>query len=183
MMKLLNLFVLLITGFCASAQNEDAPPGNRWFTGGNFGLSFGNYTFINVSPQVGYRFTDRVAAGGGVNFQYVSDRTRINGETIYKSSRGVGGLNIFGRVYPIQQFMLQVQPEANYVWGKDKDYINNQEYTFDARVVPSLLLGGGLVLPSGRSALIISVFYDVLQKESSPYGSRPIVNFGYNIGL
>ncbi len=146
-------------------------------------MSFGNYTFINVSPQLGYRFTDRVAAGGGVNFQYVSDRTRINGETIYKSSRGVGGLNIFGRVYPIRQAMLQAQPEANYVWGKDKDYINNQEYTFDAQVVPSLLLGGGLVLPAGRSSLILSVFYDVLQKEASPYGSRPIVNFGYNIGL
>lgn len=156
---------------------------NRWFTGGNFGLSFGNFTFINISPQVGYRFTERVAAGGGINFQYISDRTRINNITTYRSNRGVGGLNVFGRVYPIPQLMLQVQPEANYIWGKDRDYINDQEFRFAGTVVPSLLLGGGAVLPAGRNAMILSVFYDVLQNPNAPYGNRPIVNFGYNIGF
>lgn len=178
--KLLLPLLLL----CATVFAQDEQPGqSRWFGGGNFGLSFGNYTFINISPQVGYRFTQRVAAGGGINFQYISDRTRINGETVSKFNRGVGGLNIFGRVYPIQQFMLQVQPEANYVWGKDIYYNPRQEYKVGSQVVPSLLLGGGAVLPAGRSVLIISLFYDVLQKENSPYGRRAIVNFGYNIGF
>ena len=95
------------------------------------------------------------------------------------------GLNLFGRVYPIQNFMLQVQPEANYVFGKEIYYDSSprQEYTMDARIVPSLLLGGGLVLPSGRGATIISVFYDVLQNENSPYSNRPIFNFTFNMGL
>ncbi|OLY93728.1 hypothetical protein SAMN05444008_11453 [Cnuella takakiae] len=183
-MKHLNLilgFFLLFVGVAVQAQDE--PMQNRWFTGGNFGLSFGTYTFVNISPQIGYRFTDKVAAGGGVNFQYISDRTRVNGETVYRTNRGVGGLNVFGRFYPVPQFMVQVQPEANYVWGKDKDFINNQEFRFDPRVVPSLLLGGGLVLPTGRNALIISAFYDVIQDPDAPYGRRPIVNFGYNLGF
>lgn len=182
-MKHLKLLTVLVwISASAMAQNEE-PGGSRWFGGGNFGLAFGNYTFINVSPQVGYRFTKHLAAGGGINFQYISDRTRVNGETVYKSQRGVGGLNIFGRVYPIPQFMVQAQPEANYVWGKDRNYVSDQEFKFDSRLVPSLLLGGGVVLPAGRSALILSVFYDVLQNEGSPYGRRPIVNFGYNFGL
>lgn len=178
----LNLLLIILNAFAAQAQ-DDEPMQNRWFTGGNFGLSFGNFTFVNISPQVGYRFTEKVAAGGGVNFQYISDRTRVNGQTVYRTNRGVGGLNVFGRVYPVPQFMVQVQPEANLVWGKDRDYINDLEFKAGTRLVPSLLLGGGLVLPAGRNALIVSAFYDVLQNEYAPYGRRAIVNFGYNVGF
>jgi hypothetical protein len=44
-------------------------------------------------------------------------------------------------------------------------------------------MGGGLVLPSGRGEMLITVFYDVMQDKNSPYGRRPIYNFGYNIGF
>ena len=158
----------------------------KLFVGGNFGLTFGNYTLINVSPQIGYRFTDFFAAGVGLNFQYVGIKEKYtNGDLYRKSTQGVTGLNVFGRLYPINQFMIQVQPEVNYVFGKEIYYDTNprQEYKLDAQIVPSLLLGGGLVIPSGRGAFITSVFYDVLQDPSSPYGKRLIVNFTYNIGL
>jgi hypothetical protein len=79
--------------------------------------------------------------------------------------------------------MLQVQPEANYIWGKDINFNPRQEYKFDPQIVPSLLLGGGAVLPAGRSAMLISVFYDVIQNENSPYGNRPFINIGYNVGF
>lgn len=160
----------------------------KLFVGGNFGLTFGNYTLINVSPQIGYRFTNFFAAGVGINMQYVSlKRKDNNGDPYYKTSQGVAGLNIFGRVYPIKQFMLQVQPEMNYVFGKEKyfqtSYQNEQVYNLNTEIVPSILLGGGLVIPSGRGAFITSVFYDVLQDANSPYGNRPIVNFTFNVGL
>ena len=44
----------------------------KLFVGGNFGLTFGSYTLINVSPQVGYRFSDLFAAGMGINLQFIS---------------------------------------------------------------------------------------------------------------
>ncbi|HVG14715.1 MAG TPA: hypothetical protein VM935_07135, partial [Chitinophagaceae bacterium] len=156
------------------------------FVGGNFGLTFGNFTLINVSPQIGYRFNRYLAAGTGLNLQYISIKEKYTDGSLYsKTSQGVTGLNVFGRVYPIRQFMLQVQPEANYVFGKQIFYDSDprQEYNLNSEIVPSLLMGGGLVLPSGRGAFIASVFYDVLQKENSPYGNRPILNFTYNIGL
>ena len=158
----------------------------KMFVGGNFGLTFGSYTLINVSPQVGYRFSDLFAAGVGINLQYISIKDKYsNGELYSKTSQGVTGLNVFGRLYPLKQFMLQVQPEGNYVFGKQIFYDTDprQEYKLDAQIVPSLLMGGGLVLPSGRGAFIMSVFYDVLQDSNSPYGKRPIINFTYNIGL
>jgi hypothetical protein len=118
--------------------------------------------------------------------QYISVKEKYtNGDLYSKTSQGVAGLNIFGRVYPLKQFMLQVQPEANYIFGKQSFYDTDphQEYKLDAQIVPSLLLGGGLVIPSGRGAFITSVFFDVLQNKNSPYGNRPIVNFTYNIGF
>jgi hypothetical protein len=159
----------------------------KLFVGGNFGLTFGNYTLINVSPQIGYRFTDFFAAGVGINLQYVSWKDEYSNGDNSKTSQTVTGLNVFGRIYPIKNFMIQVQPEENYLFGKQKYYQASTQTTFknntDAKIVPSLLLGGGLVIPSGRGAFITSVFYDVLQKDNSPYGNRPIVNFTYNIGL
>jgi hypothetical protein len=192
LMKKLSVLLFLISiSQVVLSQDTEADTGKKGFqkeklfVGGNFGLSLGTYTLINISPQVGYRFTDYFAAGVGINAQYVSTKERFsNGNPYWKTSQGVAGLNIFGRVYPIQQIMIQVQPEANYVFGKQTYYSPTlQEYKMDAVIVPSLLLGGGAVFPSGRGAFIASVFYDVLQDKNSPYGARPFYTFGYNIGL
>ena len=160
------LFISALFSFAQDEKEEEQKKGfqkDRLFVGGNFGLTFGNYTLINVSPQIGYRFTQHLAAGVGLNFQYVSlKREDYNGDAYYKTSQGVTGLNVFGRVYPIQYFMIQVQPEMNYIFGKEKyfetSYQAAQEYNLNAEIVPSLLLGGGLVLPSGgRGAFIASL--------------------------
>jgi hypothetical protein len=186
---LLMAALLLTTALQAQEEEKEAPKRGfqreKLFLGGNFGLAFGDYTLINVSPQLGYRFTNFFAAGLGINGQYVSIKERsYNGDLIRKSTRGVAGLNAFGRVYPVSFIMLQVQPEANYIFGKDRYYNADPSQTLaDAVIAPSLLLGGGAVIPSGRGAMIISVFYDVLQDENSPYGRRPIYNIGYNIGF
>lgn len=188
--RILLLMALFATNMLWAQQEEgERKQGlqkEKLFLGGNFGLTFGDYTLINISPQLGYRFTDFFAAGVGLNGQYVSIRERYsNGDTYSKSSRGVVGLNVFGRVYPIRNIMLQVQPEANYVFGKDKYFDSDPPQIFksDASIAPSLLLGAGAVFPSGRGAMIISIFYDVLQDKNSPYGKRPIYNFGYTIGF
>jgi hypothetical protein len=94
------------------------------------------------------------------------------------------GFNVFGRVYPLQWFMLQLQPEINYLFGKQIYYgPPRQEYKLDATIAPSLLAGAGLVFPGGRGAFIISAFYDVFQNKKSPYGKKTNINFKYNVGL
>jgi hypothetical protein len=171
----------------AVAQDEEGEPAkqgfdkSKLFIGGNFGLGFGNVsTLINVSPQLGYRFNRYIAAGAGINFIYSSNKYEWLG---YKEQFGVAGLNIFGRFYPIQYAFVQLQPEANYTWGKQKDLNSDAEYKLDSKVVPSLLGGVGAAIPAGRGYFIISANYDLLQNERSPYGNRTFFNFGYNIGL
>ncbi|MBA2745685.1 MAG: hypothetical protein H0U44_05620 [Flavisolibacter sp.] len=174
-----------VFSYAQEAEEEKGFNKEKMFFGGNFGLSFGDLTLINVSPQVGYRFNQTLAAGIGINGQFVSLKRRYaDGQPYSKTSQGVIGLNVFGRVYPIQQIMLQVQPEANYIFGKQLFYgPTNEEYQMDAAIIPSVLIGAGVVIPAGRGSFIAAMFYDVLQDSRAPYGSRPFMNFGYNISL
>jgi hypothetical protein len=189
-------FVLFLAVLCLTGnvfgQDDEPRKGfqkEKLFVGGNFGLSIGDYTLINVSPQIGYRFSKLIAAGIGTNFQYISlkERDPLDNSPYRKLTQGVVGLNLFGRVYPFEHFMLQVQPEGNYIFGEQKFYATatqpEQTFKLDAVIVPSLLAGGGLVIPSGRGALIMALMYDVLQQQNSPYGKQPILSITYNIGL
>lgn len=186
-----KLILLAATIFCCAvcfAQSDESVDGlerSKFFAGGNFGLSFGRYTFVNVSPQVGYRFNRFVAAGLGVNLIYASQKDRdIYGNDFSKTSQWITGLNVFGRFYPTQSILLQVQPEANYRFGNIRFYQpTEQTYKLNAEIIPSLLLGGGYVVPTDRGAFVTTVMFDVLQREGSPYGNRPIVNFGYNFNF
>jgi hypothetical protein len=185
---LLTACLFAMFSVVAVAQDEEKEPvkkrfdKSKLFFGGNFGLGFGNIsTLVNVSPQVGYRFNRYLAAGAGINFIYSSYKYEYEG---YKEQFGVTGLNVFGRVYPIQYAFLQLQPEANYTWGKYKFLDGNTpDYKLPGKIVPSLLGGIGAAIPAGRGYFIVMAQYDLLQNERSPYGSRAFYNFGYNFGF
>ena len=179
MKKLVLLLIIASVAVAARAQDEEEPKRGfdkeKLFFGGNFGLSFGSYTLINVSPQAGYRFNKHVAAGAGINFIYTS--SKYFG---FRENYGVAGLNIFGRFYPIEQIFIQAQPEMNYTWGKQK-YDGGNEVKLDGKFVPSLLAGAGVAIPMGRNgAFLIMVQYDVIQNSRSPYGNNPFFSVGFN---
>jgi hypothetical protein len=153
---------------------------SKLFVGGNLGLAFGTYTIINVSPLVGYHFSPLFAAGAGINYSYYG---YDNG--LYTSKQTYAGMSLFGRVYPIQQFFIQVQPELNYMWASQTPDAGQQFSPYKInQFVPSLLMGGGAAIPTGMNgAITISVMYDVLQNIWSPYYHQAVYGFGYNIGF
>src|SRR5215216_5004176 len=84
----LALLLMLCTGaaFSQTVYNSSGRTGNRksqkergfdpdrLVFGGGLGASFGTYTAVSVSPVIGYRFTDWLAAGVGVGYQYLRVR-------------------------------------------------------------------------------------------------------------
>ena len=179
------LLVLLLTScsFIAFAQEEEEEPKKgfdpqKLFFGGTLGASFGNFTFVNVSPIVGYRFNRFFAAGTGINFIYSNSDYGW-----YKYEYGIVGLPIFGRFYPINFLFIHAQPEMNYNWGKIK-YTNGQpEEKLDPKFVPSVLVGAGAAIPlggNGRSAMTVMYQYDLVQDPRSPYGTNPFLSIGFN---
>lgn len=159
---------------------------SKLFVGGGLGLGFGDYTNINVSPVIGYRFSNLFAAGVNVNFQYGSERYRDRfGDTYQKDQYSIFGGGVFARVYPLDFLFIQANPEYNYVKLKTTDYSQDPKMIYkDSYGAPSLLMGVGYAQPiGGSSAFTIMVSYDVLQDKNSPYLSRPIFSAGVNIGL
>lgn len=151
----------------------------RLFFGGNFGLTFGNFTFINISPQVGYQISPMFSAGAGVNFIYQSDKYN-NGSREVKNTLGYAGLNIFGRVNPYKFILLSAQPELNYVWGTTR-VEGLADSKINPQFVPSFLVGAGAALPmGGRGRMIAMLQYDLIQDKMSPYGRNAFVTFGIN---
>ena len=188
MKKVVSLAVLFcFLSAALFAQNneggEESTKGfdrSKLFTGGNFGLGFGSSnTFINISPQLGYRFNDYMAAGGGVNFIY--NRVRFGS---VEDRLGYAGLNVFGRLYPRKYIILHAQPELNYSWGKFRDLGNNITQKYQGAFIPSMLVGGGANIPTGgKVAFTIMYMYDLIDDARSPYSTNPFINLGFNVGF
>lgn len=190
MQRLLLAVILLFSVHAASAQGyvTDSSRGfdkSRLMVGGALGFSFGDYTFVNVSPLIGYRFSPMFAAGININAQYAAQRFRNNiGETIERNNYSIFGGGVFARFYPIDQFFIHAQPEYNRIAVKRTTYDGERVVEKDSYFAPSLLLGGGYAQPiGGNSAITFMILYDVLQDRNSPYMNRPIFSGGVNLGL
>ena len=145
--------------------------------GGNFGLQFGNYTFVNLSPTVGYIFLkDRLEVGAGPIFIYQSVRYNYN----YRQSYLLYGGDFYTRGYIWKGIFAQAQ----------YDLINKESYYKNERInVHHLLIGGGYSTPIGNvGSFYASLMYNVLNNKESVYrgtfGEFPLImNVGFGFGI
>lgn len=164
-----------------SATRYSTPPKSKpdWkkkiYVGGYFGLGFGTYTYVDVSPIVGYNFTKDFNMGIGVIYNYYSQPVPTGpfSSTKISSSNWGGRLNATYTLFNL----VSVGAEYQFLSVEQVSY-NPFTYEVAKEKVPVniLLLGGGLRQSLGRNASIfIMVYYDVLQDPNSPYA--------YNNGL
>jgi hypothetical protein len=160
---------------------------SRLIIGGSLGLSFGDYTNINISPLIGYRISQLFAAGINVNAQYGSERflAPYSNSTTQRNKYTIFGGGVWGRVYPVDFLFIHVQPEYNAISMKSTYYDSDPKTTVtDHYGVPSLLMGGGYSQPiGGRAAFSIMALYDVLQDSRSPYQNGLILRIGASLGI
>lgn len=176
------LFIILLIVLNISAKAQDStmirkhPPKeriiDRMFFGGNIGLQFGTVTFIDVSPLVGYRITDKISGGIGATYQYYHYKDKV-----YDFETNVYGGRVFGRYF----FTDYLFAHAEY------EYLNLEAFDFFPRRrvdVGSLLAGGGYFqrFGSGNSGMIIMLLYNFTESAYTPY-QNPIIRIGVNIGF
>ncbi|MEM9830961.1 MAG: hypothetical protein AAF944_09995 [Bacteroidota bacterium] len=139
--------------------------------GGNFSLQFGTITYIEVSPMVGYRFTNKFMAGPGITYRYFKVRG-FEASSIY-------GPRAFARYVINRQFFVQSEYEnlsVEFPTGDPRAPVTREW-------VPGLFVGGGLFQPIGeRAGFMIGAFYNLSHDNiRSPYNSPWVFNVGFTL--
>ncbi|WP_373520165.1 hypothetical protein [Aquiflexum sp.] len=171
----LLILVLFFVTVSAEAQRyideENRPPlKDRMFFGGNFAMSFGTITFIDVSPLAGVMVTNRFSSGVGATYQYFNDRRFIGGNNSVYGGRIFSRYNIFPNIFAHAEYE-----------SLNLDFYNQRTDRFERIWVPGLLVGGGYFTPFGdRGGANITLLYNVIHDNfRSPYNSPLIIRFGF----
>lgn len=153
-------------------DNDSSTLWDKIYVGGNFGLQFGYYTYIDVSPLVGYRITDKFSAGPGITYRFL----KIRG---YESSSTYGG-RFFARHIIGKQFFAHTEYENLNTQVLD---IFSGQGRLVRDWVPGFFIGGGIYQPIGeRAAVVIYGLYNLLYDNiRSPYQSPWVFNVGFTI--
>lgn len=149
-------------------------PDNITF-GGNFGLTFGTTSMIDLSPWVGYKVHPKIIPGIGLSYVYF--RQKFPNQPVYQTSM-LGG-RTFLRVDAFGPIFLYGEIEAlNY------DYYDRFQFNKERIWYVSQLIGGGYKQElGGGSAYMISILYSLNSENfRSPYYGNPLVfRFGFII--
>jgi hypothetical protein len=182
LMLLLALMPLILMAQQKEEEREDRPI-DRLFFGGNFGFMFGTVTNIEISPLVGYYITPKLAAGTGIRFEYFREKgyyepyhTIIWGGNIFSRYTIISNLGDGLNIGMNMGIFGQAEYEA---LSLEREYFE-PPYTEDGRFIShSVLVGGGIIQSVGRrSALLVTVLYNLNENALSPY-SNPIVRIGF----
>lgn len=177
--------ILILIASNLSAQEEQ---GSRFldnvFVGGGFGAGFGTYTYINVSPIIGYRITPRLSSGIRLMYQYTTYDYYLGGDkrTFKGNDFGAG---LFTRFMVKGPFFLQAEYE----------YLNYEDIYFDGSSIrssfDSFMAGAGISQPiGGKAFFFLTVLYNFSYNNISttnvyrvPYNSPWVIRLGITAGF
>ncbi len=180
-LKILIVFTIIGTfgNKTFSQTTNDSIPNlkDKLFFGGDFGLSFGAVTYIELSPAIGYRLTDKLSAGVGVIYKYISSK---NYYSTYSFSTSIYGGKMFANYMVTNNFFPHVEFEVLSLEHKYFDFLGN--YPDDGRYLyESLFVGAGYRYPIGKNSYITTVLlYNINHSSNSFYPSPYVWRLGFN---
>lgn len=160
---------------------RDTPPlRERMFFGGNFWLSFGTYTNVEISPVVGLWVLPRVAVAAGPEYQYFKfydARTSIYGAKGYVQFQV---MRDFNNIVPLGIHAgLFAQLEDEYL-SLESAYWKSQPYIGKRFGVNTVLAGGGISQQIGRRSSMNIVFLWTLNDSGFDIYDNPEIRVSFN---
>lgn len=171
---LVGLFFLIVANeVCGQRVIDEGnmpPLKDRLYYGGNFAMSFGTITYIDVSPLVGAMVTNRLSGGVGATYQYFNDRRFIGGNSSLYGGR------VFGRYNVFPNFFGHVELES-----LNFDLYNQNTDRFERTWVPGFFLGAGYFAPFGnRGGANFTFLYNLIHdNRRSPYNEPYVIRVGF----
>jgi len=175
----LSVLSLVFCVLTASGQTEEQkekekqPFKDRLVFGGGVTLAITNsQTAIGAAPLIGYKVSDRYTTGITLSYLYQSFRdVSINSY--------VGG--VFNRFAVTDELFLH--SEFEHLTFSYPPELTGGEGRLSYNV-PFLLVGAGYRQPFGSNAGIgVTLLYDVIQHEYSPYPDNIVIRGGVSIGF
>ncbi|HNQ66903.1 MAG TPA: hypothetical protein PKN32_00880 [Bacteroidales bacterium] len=169
---------LLMFAFCLTSANAQYLENNpttakRIFFGGDVGLSFGSVTFISVNPIIGYRVSNRLSMGTGINYTYANS-------SYYNYEGSMYGGNVFASYTIIKNLgeVLNAYQGSGILLYAEYSAINiSNYYDFPGTSIKWIgtpLAGFAFQTPIGKkSYMLIMVLYNFNECSMSPY-SNPV---------
>ncbi|MCC6251227.1 MAG: hypothetical protein IT238_02050 [Bacteroidia bacterium] len=152
---------------------EKGKTNNNSFTdklryGGSFGAYFGQQTYVELSPRVGYKLKERFIVGTGVNYMYFSVKSygqkfvsHIYGPSFFAQYGIISGLFAHGEFNAFNIKVYQPLPpyNAERIW------------------IGSAPVGLGYYSGGHFGGAYLAILYDLINNPYSPYynGGLPLV--------
>lgn len=171
---ILNLFFISSAFAQREVDEEKKSFFDRTYFGGNFNLQFGNVTFIDISPLMGYMVTDKFSVGTGITYQYLNYRYLDFSTNIY-------GGRLFARHNIGQQFFVHTEFESLNVEFPRLTPTN--ERVWAREWVPGVFVGGGIFQPFGRrgGVNLMALYNLTYQRGKSPYANPWVIRVGFTL--
>ena len=172
-----NIFSqVFITEDEASGKKPKTSFWDNVYFGGDLGLAFGSVTSINIAPEMGYIFNEKLSAGGGIIYQYYSLTSTVN-----PFSTSVYGGKIFGRYFIWEDLFAIGITEIVSLESRYYDY--SGEFQNQNRFwIASPLVGAGYMQRfSSKGGISIMVLFNLNSSRNSPYyyyDGMPIIRIG-----
>jgi hypothetical protein len=145
--------------------------------GGIIGAQFGDITYIEISPIVTYRVTEKFHTGIGFTYQYY--KANYDGMPDY-TSNAYGG-SIFARYFVWRDLFAHVEYAplyiSNFIYPSYIPPVDEAPWAHD------IFLGGGYRQWIGEKASInLMMLFNINETIYSPY-SNPIFRIGFGFGF
>ena len=191
LLSALLILSILIISHTAQAQNiiqtqkvlEEEKP---ILFGGGLLLGGGNNSFqLGLNPELLKSYNKYIDAGVIANIYYSSfSISQVSNEKIQNFQLGAG---VFARVWPIEQFFIQIQPEYNRTWTSANNYSNGVRASTSYGAT-SILGGIGYGKHNADGMSYFSVMIDLLNADQSPYKigqirAQPIIRAGAGFAI
>jgi hypothetical protein len=159
----------------ASQSRNKGFDSDNLFFGGGVGVAFGDVTYFELAPLLGYRVAPQASVGASLIYRYRNDdRYRES-----FSTSDYGG-SLFGRYHVYQPLFLHAEIE----------YLSYEYVRFDFSTerdnFTSYFLGAGVDFPMGhRTSMFLLGLYNLAYDsgEPSPYDSPWVIRFGVGVGF
>ncbi len=163
-----------------------------------FGGSIGFQPFekayrLSIAPILAARVQRRTHLGISPTYQYYREKLFVPITTSVDSTAHIleassWNVSVFLRYFYYNRFFLHLEPELiNYKEIQNLYYDNQQKKVVEVsrrNNTFALLTGLGYVQPIGeQSIFVITILYDVLQQENTPYEKLPFVRGSFNLGF